>query len=217
VKYSGSGNLTSFEAASTLCIADNFGQSRLRTLSQLRAGSSGQPRNMQILCEVNQAECFRRGIDAPKSTIKLEVNPAKLPEDLRAFVADHLYDGYKLSLGEGIPGSDLLAFMEAILANQEFKKADPTGWATDFNSWIKGDGKESAGERLEKAKELAQAQGDVLPGDVKKQKVAQAALSQYEASKNDKETREEQYERRMSERVEQEKLSNEQLFGSKKK
>jgi hypothetical protein len=172
---------------------------------------------MQILCEVNQAECFRRGIDAPKSTIKLEVNPAKLPEDLRAFVADHLYDGYKLSLEGGIPGSDLLSFMEAILANQEFRKADPTGWVTDFNSWIKGDGKESAGERLVKAKQLAEAQGDEVPnGDVKKQKVAQAALSKSEASKSDKETREEQYERRMSERVEQEKLSIEKLFGSKK-
>jgi hypothetical protein len=38
---------------------------------------------MQILCEVNQTECFRRGIDAPRSTMKIEVDPAKLPEEIR--------------------------------------------------------------------------------------------------------------------------------------
>jgi hypothetical protein len=177
---------------------------------------------MQILCEVNQAECFRRGIDAPKSTIKLEVTPAKLPEDLRAFVADNLYDGYKLSLFEGIPGTDLVALMEAILANQEFKKANPNEWLSDFGTWIKGDGKEMAGQRLEKAKELAEAQGgDVLSGDAKKQKVAQAALSKSEESKSDKETREEQHEKRMNEQYEkrmneQEKLGPEKPLGSRK-
>jgi hypothetical protein len=115
---------------------------------------------MHILCEVNQAECFRRGIDAPKSTIKLEVNPAKLPPDIREYIADHLYDGYKLSLEEGIPGSDLVALMEGILADQEYKKAtEPVGFGREsFCSWLKEEGKESAGERLEKAKELAEAQ-----------------------------------------------------------
>ena len=50
---------------------------------------------MQILCEVNQAECFRHGIDAPRMNI--EVDPAKLPEEIREFLADHLYEGDKLS------------------------------------------------------------------------------------------------------------------------
>jgi hypothetical protein len=189
---------------------------------------------MQILCEVNQAECFRRGIDAPKSTIKLEVNPVKLPEDLRAFVADHLYDGYKLRLEGGIPGSDLLAFMEAILANQEFRKADPNGWWSDFNSWIRGDGKESAGERLEKAKQLAEAQQEELrnqypsghfdPERYRKDMEGTVKMfseaSKVEQSKIDKEAREKRYGERMNEREEEKnaalKLSIEKTFGSKK-
>ena len=39
----------------------------------------------------------RRGIDAPRSTMKIEVDPAKLPEEIREFLADHLYEGDKLS------------------------------------------------------------------------------------------------------------------------
>ena len=63
---------------------------------------------MQILCEVNQAECFRRGIDAPRSTIKIEVDPAKLPEEIREFLADHLYEGDKLMRVTISSSSDLI-------------------------------------------------------------------------------------------------------------
>jgi hypothetical protein len=52
---------------------------------------------MQILCEVNQTEWFRRGIDAPRSTMKIEVDPAKFSEEFREFLADHLYEGDNLS------------------------------------------------------------------------------------------------------------------------
>jgi hypothetical protein len=39
---------------------------------------------MQILCEVNQAECFRRGIDAPRSSMKIEVDPGEVAgEEIR--------------------------------------------------------------------------------------------------------------------------------------
>jgi len=52
---------------------------------------------MQILCEVNQAERFRRGIDAPRSTMKIEVDPGEVAGRIREFLADHLYEGDKLS------------------------------------------------------------------------------------------------------------------------
>jgi hypothetical protein len=41
-------------------------------------GQAGGTKQMQILCEVNQAERFRRGIDAPRSTMKIEVDPGEV-------------------------------------------------------------------------------------------------------------------------------------------
>jgi hypothetical protein len=73
---------------------------------------------MRILCEVNQAECFRRGIDAPRSTMKIEVDPAKLPEEIRKFLADHLHEGDRLSARDDFQllRPDLLGFMETASA-----------------------------------------------------------------------------------------------------
>jgi len=81
---------------------------------------------MQILCEVNQAECFRRGIDAPRSTMKIEVDPAKLPEEIREFLADHLHEGDKLSARDDFQllRPDLLGFMETVLTAKEYKEAN---------------------------------------------------------------------------------------------
>jgi hypothetical protein len=50
---------------------------------------------MKILCAVNQAECLRHGIDAPSSTVKIEVDPIRLTERQRNFLADELYDGLR--------------------------------------------------------------------------------------------------------------------------
>lgn len=50
---------------------------------------------MQLLCNVDQAECFRHGIDAKTSTIKLEIDPQTLTEEQRNFVADQLYEGVR--------------------------------------------------------------------------------------------------------------------------
>ena len=50
---------------------------------------------MKILVDIDQAECIRQGIDAPSSTIKLDVNPAALTEEQRNFLADELYDGLR--------------------------------------------------------------------------------------------------------------------------
>jgi hypothetical protein len=130
---------------------------------------------MQILCEVNQAECFRRGIDAPRSTIKVEVDPSKLPEDLRGFVADHLYDGYKfgfdlvgssdeIRIGKGkeqayiqfeLHRPDLLGFMEAVLRSQAFTQAQKNQEPKylKFTEWLP-----AAPPKWEAAEELVKAQ-----------------------------------------------------------
>jgi hypothetical protein len=125
---------------------------------------------MQILCEVNQVECFRRGIDAPRSTIKIEVNPAKLPEDIREFLADHLYDGYKLGSDACLQlrSPDLMGLLETVLAAKEYAEAKDGGrlrksegmltYTASFDEWIKGEGKTGSANREKLAKELAKAQ-----------------------------------------------------------
>lgn len=45
---------------------------------------------MKLRFEVDQAECFRRGIDCPKSIVTVEVNPKDLTQDQRNAIADRL-------------------------------------------------------------------------------------------------------------------------------
>ena len=116
---------------------------------------------MQILCEVNQAECFRRGIDAPRSTMKIEVDPAKLPEEIREFLAYHLYEGDKLSARNDFQHlrPDLLGFMETVLTAKEYKEASEHNHTRIlFEEWIKGAGKDAEAKREKAAKELVDAQ-----------------------------------------------------------
>ena len=116
---------------------------------------------MQIICEVNQAECFRRGIDAPRSTMKIEVDPAKLPEEIREFLADHLHEGDKLSARDDFQllRPDLLGFMETVLTAKEYKEAsDHNHTQILFDEWIKGAGKDAEAKREKVAKELVDAQ-----------------------------------------------------------
>ena len=116
---------------------------------------------MQILCEVNQAECFRRGIDAPRSAMKIEIDPAKLPEEIREFLADNLYEGDKLSARDAFQllRPDLLCFMEAVLTAKEYEEAsDHNHTQILFEEWIKGAGKDAEAKREKAAKELVEAQ-----------------------------------------------------------
>jgi len=46
---------------------------------------------MTLRFEVNQAEAFRQGVNVPKSTVHLEVDPANLPQEERDLVADRLH------------------------------------------------------------------------------------------------------------------------------
>ena len=115
---------------------------------------------MQILCEVNQAECFRRGIDTPRSTMKIEVDPAKLPEEIREFLADHLYEGDKLSARDDFQllKPDLQGFMETVLTAKEYKEASDHNPTILFDEWIKGAGKDAEAKREKVARELVDAQ-----------------------------------------------------------
>jgi hypothetical protein len=45
---------------------------------------------MTLRFEVNQAEAFRRGVDVPKSTVHLEVDPSALSQQDRDLIADRL-------------------------------------------------------------------------------------------------------------------------------
>lgn len=45
---------------------------------------------MKLRFEVDQAECFRRGIDCPKSIVTIEVDPKDLPQQERNLIAARL-------------------------------------------------------------------------------------------------------------------------------
>ena len=45
---------------------------------------------MKLRFEVDQAACFRRGIDCPKSIVTIEVDPSTLTENERDLIADRL-------------------------------------------------------------------------------------------------------------------------------
>lgn len=53
---------------------------------------------MKLRFEVDQAYLFRKGIDAPKSIVHIEVDPSKLPQSERDLIADRLIgiDVFKL-------------------------------------------------------------------------------------------------------------------------
>ena len=59
---------------------------------------------VKILCDVDQVECLRHGVDAPSSPIEVEVDPKSLTEEQRNFVASQLYDGLRFP---NSPGSEI--------------------------------------------------------------------------------------------------------------
>lgn len=52
---------------------------------------------MKIRCAVNQAEALRQGIDAPKTTVLVDIEPATLSEYARDVLADKLVKGHDLT------------------------------------------------------------------------------------------------------------------------
>ena len=96
---------------------------------------------MILRFEVNQAEAFRRGVDVPKSTNHLEVNPADLTQEDRNLIADRLKGIDVMELapdGQQYGGSKIVAnlptyeaLMEAIRDNQKtVAPKNPNGLVT---------------------------------------------------------------------------------------
>jgi hypothetical protein len=61
---------------------------------------------MKLRFEVDQAECFRRGIDCPKSIVTVEVDPKKLSQPERDLVADRLHGIDVLQLWNSDKGTE---------------------------------------------------------------------------------------------------------------
>ena len=77
---------------------------------------------MKILCKVNQAEWFRRGIDVPLAAFQIEVDPAKLTQE-RDFVADRLRNDDEFDWPSLVPpAATFEAFMQAIKQGMEAQK-----------------------------------------------------------------------------------------------
>lgn len=91
--------------------------------------SSRATQIMKILCPVDQAECFRLGIDYNSSTIKLDVNPATLPFELREYISSHLVEGHIIPREEKLLLStpSIEGFFEAVLFAMEYDKAVKAG------------------------------------------------------------------------------------------
>lgn len=55
-----------------------------------RGINSQSTTTMKIRYKIDQAHCFRLGINCPKSVAEIEVDPATLPQDQRNMIADRL-------------------------------------------------------------------------------------------------------------------------------
>ena len=84
---------------------------------------------MKLLCPVDQAECFRRGIDYNSSTIKLDINPATLPLELREYIGDHLVEGHIIPREEKflLGSPEIEGFFKAVLFAMEYDEAVKSG------------------------------------------------------------------------------------------
>lgn len=61
---------------------------------------------MKLRFEVNQAEAFRKGIDAPHSITSVDVNPGELTPDVRELIANRLYGIEVCRLVPAIPATE---------------------------------------------------------------------------------------------------------------
>ena len=87
--------------------------------------------------------------------MKIEVDPVKLPEEIREFLADHLYEGDKLSARDDFQllRPDLLGFMETVLTAKEYKEASEHNHTRIlFEEWIKGADKDAEAKREKAAR-----------------------------------------------------------------
>jgi len=94
---------------------------------------------MRILFAVDQKEALRRGIDAPSSTVQLEVNPAELPQEHRDLIAMILKDGHDATGSVWSPERGLLGQLK-------LPTPDLDGLTEVLNKWIEEKQKRDAEE-----------------------------------------------------------------------
>jgi hypothetical protein len=104
---------------------------------------------MTLRFEVDQADAFRRGINIPKSTIHLDVDPSKLSAEERNLIADRLngIDVCKLVLNPASPD------FSPIKSGERIRAKDPTYDA--LMAAVKEDAKNLEEKRKEIQKNLA--------------------------------------------------------------
>ncbi len=80
---------------------------------------------MTVRCHVNQGECLRRGIDAPRSKVLLTLYVETTTQDVRDMLADRMKPGrinvYKYGTDEPlwIPMPSVAGLLEALQADVE--------------------------------------------------------------------------------------------------
>ena len=79
---------------------------------------------MKLRFEIDQAQYFRRGVDAPVSIVTIDVNPAALTVDERNLIADHL-DGIDVVKLEFVPTKGTF-LVERGIKNRHIMAAEAT-------------------------------------------------------------------------------------------
>ena len=83
---------------------------------------------MKLRFAVDQAECFRKGVDCPKSVVTVEVDPAKTSQQERDRIADRLTgidvrklrpDGLNLATLIEAKSPDYAGLIAAVRADEE--------------------------------------------------------------------------------------------------
>lgn len=95
---------------------------------------------MQLQVRVNQAEALRRGINAPTSTAKVEVDPAQLSQEVRDLIASSLHEGFRLDMFDSFGSvveptqAGIVARAEEIIAARKKLAADQEAYRAEFSA-----------------------------------------------------------------------------------
>lgn len=94
---------------------------------------------MKIHVNVNQAQCIRIGVDAPSSTVDIEVDPANLTPPQREWVAANLRRGYHLDAVGDIAPPTLDGLLAAVDDKIEAARRDAEVMEANRAKWLARD------------------------------------------------------------------------------
>ena len=98
---------------------------------------------MQLQVSIDQKEAFKRGINAPHSLVKVEVDPSQLSQEVRDVIADVLQEGYRLDSFGGYSGlgpvleptqAGIVAQAEALIAKRKAAAAEVAAKRAEYLS-----------------------------------------------------------------------------------